>query len=67
VGLGLFRVVSSSTSRFAISFPMMLVCTLNFCNVILCGDQMIWLTIVAMSSLSSLARWLCWGEGRGLM
>lgn len=64
VGLGLFRVVPSSTSRFAISFPMMHVCTLTFCNVSLCGDHMIWLTIVVMSSL---ARWLCWGEARCLM
>ena len=41
VGLGLARVVPSFASWSAISFPMMPMCALTFCIVILCLDHMI--------------------------
>ena len=35
-----------------ISLPIMPMCALTFCIVILCVDHVIWLTMAAMSSLS---------------
>lgn len=48
------------TSWSAMSLPIMHVCALTLCIVILCVDQVMWLTIADMSSLSG---WLCWDDG----
>ena len=58
--MGLSRRVPSFASWSAISFPIMPMCALTFCIVNLCVDQVIWLTIATMSSLSG---WLCWDDG----
>ena len=53
---GLSRKAPSFASWYAISLPIMHVCAVIFWIVILCVDQVMWLTIAVMSSLSG---WLC--------
>lgn len=41
-------------------FPIILVCAMIFCIVILCLDHMI---LLIMATMSNLSRWLCWDDG----
>ena len=52
VGMGLLRVVPLFASWFAISLPMILICALTFCIVMLCLIERIWYTMAKMNSLS---------------
>lgn len=56
--LSSFLLLSTSYVRhlMAISLPIMLVCAQTFCIVMLWVDHILWLIMVAMSSLSG---WLC--------
>lgn len=59
VGVGLSNVVMSFANWLTISFPIILVCTMTFCIVMLWVDHMIWLTT---TKISSLLGWLCWND-----
>ena len=58
--VGLLKRVLSFASWLAILLPIMPMCALTFCIVILCVEHVIWLTMAMMSSLSW---WLCWDNG----
>ena len=58
--VGLSRRAPSFASWSAISLPIMYVCVVSFWIMILCVDQVMWLTKAAMNNLSG---WLSWDDG----
>ena len=58
--VGFFRRIPSFAKWSTTSLPIIPVCALTSCIVFLCVDQVIWVTMVGMHSLSG---WLCWDDG----